>query len=216
MVPAMSILASLVDLEKREDRAFLHGAFTVALDDFAEHRRAAPTLEDAAVVAATLAVMARLDADRVDPVRLADDEREETALMVVERCAAYAPLFARKAPSLSPWFDRLAGSRDQIDAVLDGKNATPLDGAWLAKLAPTVFRIPAPRRYLERFFTRVFAMLDGQADPSGTLWLCLRFRRWFRLSNDQLAILDRHVARWRGTPRHPVMCAALRKLATAA
>ena len=209
----MGILANLVDIRTSEDRTFLHGAFAVALDDFAEHRRAAPTLEDAAVVAATLAVMARLDADRIDPIRLTDDAREETAMMMVERCAAYAPLFATKAPSLSPWFDRLAGSQGNIDAVLDGKDVAPLDGAWLAKLAPTVFRIPAPRRYLTRFFTRVFAMLDDKADPSGALWLCLRFRKWFTLSNDQLAVLDRHVARWRGTPRHAVMCTALRRLA---
>src|SRR5688572_15448583 len=98
----MPLLADLVDARNADGKSFLHGAFLIALDDFAAHRGDEPNIDDSVVVAAALAVMSRIDAERIDPVRLADHDRAETAQMLVARCAAYAPLFAVRAPQLSP------------------------------------------------------------------------------------------------------------------
>jgi hypothetical protein len=212
----MPLLADLVDARNADGLSFLHGAFLIALDDFAAGRGDAPNVDDSVVVAAALAVMSRIDAERIDPVRLVDHDRAETARMLVTRCAAYAPLFAARAPQLSPWFDALGGAGPQLEAALDGGDADVLDVDWIARFAPAVFRFPATRDYLVRFLGAVIARLAPDTEPSGALWLCVRFRRWVTPSAAQRAVLASQVDRWRGSSRHPAMCAALRKLDTAA
>jgi hypothetical protein len=207
----VSILDDLVT-DNRPGRSFLHHAFIVALDDFAARRNAAPTIKDAATVAGALAVMARLNPERVDPVQLVNAEREETALMMVARCTSYLPLLAENAPTVSPWFVALSEAGPKIDAARDGEPAAAFDPAWIEQLAPTTFRIPAPRRYLERYLDRMLSKLDGEAEVSGALWICLKFRRWFRPSAAQRAVLEAQVAALASSPRYDHMRAALARL----
>lgn len=207
----MALLADLVDADNADGLRFLHAAFLIALDDFT-HRGDAPNVEDSVAVAAALAVMARIDPERIDPVRLVEHDRAEIARLVVARCAAYAPLFAARAPALSPWFDALGGAGAQVDTAIGGDFAGAFDVDWLAQLAPAVFRFPAARQYLAKYIAAVLATLASDVDPSGALWLFLRFRRWFSPTAEQRAIVAGEVDRCRESERHAMMLAALRKL----
>jgi hypothetical protein len=113
---------------------------------------------------------------------------------------------------LSPWFDALGGAGSRVDAAVDGAKADRLDVDWLARLAPAVFRFAATRRYLARYIDAVLATVGPDGEPSGALWLCLRFRRWFAPTPRQRAALGAEVDRSRGSSRHATMVAALRKL----
>jgi hypothetical protein len=208
----MPLLAELLDADNAEGRRFLHGAFMVALDDFAAHGSEPPNVDRSVVVAAALAVMSRIDPERIDPVRLVDHDRAEVARTLVARCAAYAPLFAARAPWLSPWFDALGGAGSQCEAAVGGDPADGFDVEWLGKLAPAVFRFAATRKYLARYLDAVLATVASDADPSGALWLCLRFRRWFSPSEQQRARLGAEVERCRRSSRRATMLVALRKL----
>ena len=212
----MKFLSELVAANNAEGQTFLHKAFMVALDDFAEHRRDEPSLKDSVTVAGALAVMSWLDAERIDPVRLVDDDRAETAQMMVDRCAAYAPLFADRAPSLAPWFDALGKAGPQVEAALDGGEAESLDPDWLERLAPTAFKYPATRAYLTKYIANVLGLMQADAEPAGALWVCLRFKRWFTPTPDQRARMNDQVEKHKGSQRHAVLVTALDKLDAAA
>jgi hypothetical protein len=212
----MGLMHDLVDVDHTDGRDYLADAFSLALDDFGEHRDEAPTLADAAVIVGALAVMARIEPGELDPVYLVAEEQEVTARLLVDRCAAYAPLLAVKAPLLDPWISTLARAGTLVDAARDGETPGRLDQAWIGKLALTAFRLPAARKYLATYLDRALGLLATGGGIAGALVLCLKFRRWWQPSARQRTMLGEHVSQEHDAHLRPLMDAALRKLDAAA